>query len=89
LVAPTCLVGVIEVAADQPLDSYLASAIFTPLGMIEQRLLRAAGQGGAVGRRVRGRPLVCWHRVDTLYTNEIIEHIPLLLRRRWLRLDGA
>ena len=68
---------VIEVAADQPLDDYLASAIFAPLGMVDSgfyvppdKVERLA----AVYESVAG----LLHRIDNSETQEITEHVPLL-----------
>jgi CubicO group peptidase (beta-lactamase class C family) len=68
---------VIEVAADQPLDEYLASAIFTPLGMVDSgfyvppdKVERLA----AVYESVAG----VLQKVDNSETNRITEHFPLL-----------
>lgn len=73
----TVLGRVIEVAANQPLDEYLASAIFTPLGMVDSgfyvppdkvaRLAAVYESGAGVLRRV-----------DHSHSNEITEHFPLL-----------
>jgi len=73
----TVLGRVIEVAANQPLDEYFASAIFTPLGMVDSgfyvppdKLERLA----VVYESVASVP----HRVDNSDTNGITEHVPLL-----------
>ena len=68
---------VIEVATGQPLDEYFASAIFTPLGMVDsgfyvppdkvERLAVVYESGGRVPRRV-----------DDSDTKEITEPVPLL-----------
>ncbi|OGN81087.1 MAG: hypothetical protein A2X23_05105 [Chloroflexi bacterium GWC2_73_18] len=73
----TVLGRVIEVAANQPLDECLASAIFTPLSMVDSGFhvpadkverLAAVYESGDGGLR----------RVDNPDTNKITEHIPLL-----------
>ena len=68
---------VIEVVADLPLDDYLASVIFSPLGMVDSgfyvppdRVERLA----AVYESANGVP----HRIDNGDTREITEHVPLL-----------
>lgn len=68
---------VIEVAADQPLDSYLASAIFTPLGMIDSGFYVPPDKVERLAAVYESAAGVL-QRVDTLSTNEIIEHTPLL-----------
>jgi CubicO group peptidase (beta-lactamase class C family) len=73
----TVLGRVIEVAASQPLDEYLDSRIFAPLGMVDSgfyvppdRVERLA----AVYESVASVP----HRVDNSDTNGITERVPLL-----------
>ncbi len=68
---------VIEVAANQPLDEYLASAIFRPLGMVDsgyyappENVERLASVYESKDGRL--------HRLDTSGTNRITEHFPLL-----------
>ena len=68
---------VIEVAANQPLDEYLASAIFEPLGMVDsgyyvppEKVERLA----AVYELKDGR----LHRLDSSEANQVKEHVPLL-----------
>ena len=68
---------VIEVVSDLPLDEYLASAIFDPLGMVDtgfrvppDKVDRLA----AVYESVAG----VLHRIDNADTHEITEHVPLL-----------
>jgi CubicO group peptidase (beta-lactamase class C family) len=73
----TVLGRVIEVAADQPLDEYLAAAIFAPLGMIDSGFYVAPDKVdrlAAVYESVAG----VLHRVDSSVTNQITEHFPLL-----------
>ncbi len=73
----TVLGRVIEVAADQPLDEYLASAIFTPLGMIDSGFYvppDKVGRLAAVYEPVAG----VLRRVDDSDTSQITEHFPLL-----------
>jgi CubicO group peptidase (beta-lactamase class C family) len=72
----TVLGRVIEVAANQPLDEYLASAIFTPLGMVDSGFYvppDKAERLAAVYEPVAG----VLRRVDDSDTSEITEHIPL------------
>ncbi len=68
---------VIEVAGDQPLDEYLASAIFGPLGMVDsgyyvppEKVERLA----AVYESKDGR----LHRLDSSETSRVTEQFPLL-----------
>ena len=67
---------VIEVAGDQPLDEYFASAIFRPLGMVDsgfyvppEKVQRLA----AVYESRDGR----LHRLDSSETSKVTEHFPL------------
>jgi CubicO group peptidase (beta-lactamase class C family) len=73
----TVLGRVIEVAANQPLDEYLASAIFTPLGMVDSgfyvppdKLERLA----VVYEQAQGSV----QRLENSDTNQVTEHFPLL-----------
>jgi len=73
----TVLGRVIEVVADRPLDEYLASAIFAPLGMVDSGFYvppEKAERLAAVYESVSGG----LHRVDDSDTNEITGHVPLL-----------
>jgi len=68
---------VIEVVAGQPLDEYLASAIFVPLGMVDSGFYvppDKVGRLAAVYGSVAGVPR--W--IDNDETHEIIERFPLL-----------
>jgi CubicO group peptidase (beta-lactamase class C family) len=73
----TVLGRVIEVAADRPLDEYLASAIFTPLGMVDSGFYvppDKAERLAAVYESVAG----ALRQVDNSETKVITEHVPLL-----------
>jgi CubicO group peptidase (beta-lactamase class C family) len=73
----TVLGRVIEVAADQSLDEYLDSAIFTPLGMVDSGFFVPPDKVerlAAVYESAAG----ALHRVDNSKTNRITEHFPLL-----------
>jgi len=68
---------VIEVVADQPLDEFLASAVFTPLGMVDTGFHvppARADRLAAVYAPAAGAPV----RVDDSDANEITERVPLL-----------
>ena len=69
---------IIEVAAELPLDEYLASAIFAPLDMVDSgfyvppdKVHRLA----AVYESLNG----VLHRIDNAATHEIAERVPLLM----------
>ena len=68
---------VIEVAGDQPLDEYLASAIFGPLGMVDSGFYvppETVERLAAVYESKDGR----LHRLDTAQTRRVTERFPLL-----------
>ena len=69
---------VIEVVADLPLDEYLASAIFEPLGMVDSGFYVPPDK---VERLAAVYELVAGvlRRIDNAETHEITEHVPLLL----------
>jgi CubicO group peptidase (beta-lactamase class C family) len=69
---------IIEVATHLPLDDYLASAIFAPLGMVDSGFIVPPDKVerlAAVYESMAGVP----RRIDNAATHEITEHVPLLL----------
>ncbi len=69
---------VIEVAGELPLDEYLASAIFGPLGMVDSGFYVPPDKVGRLAA-VYDAPDGVLHRIDNAETHEITEHVPLLL----------
>jgi CubicO group peptidase (beta-lactamase class C family) len=68
---------VIEIATDLPLDGYLASAIFAPLGMGDSGFYVPPDKIGRLAAVYESAAGVL-HRIDTAVTHEITEHVPLL-----------
>jgi CubicO group peptidase (beta-lactamase class C family) len=68
---------VIEVAADRPLDEYLAAAIFAPLGMTDSGFYVPPDKVGRLAAVYESAAGVL-HRVEGPETNQITEHFPLL-----------
>ena len=69
---------IIEVATDLPLDEYLASAIFGPLGMVDSGFYVPPDKAGRLAAVYESKAGVL-HRIDNAETHEITEHVPLLL----------
>jgi CubicO group peptidase (beta-lactamase class C family) len=68
---------VIEVAAGQPLDEYFATAIFTPLGMVDSGFFVPPDKVGRLAAVYESGNGVL-RRVDDPDTNQIAEHTPML-----------
>jgi CubicO group peptidase (beta-lactamase class C family) len=73
----TVLGRVIEVAANQPLDEYLASAIFAPLGMVDTGFWVPPDKAERLAAVHTSEPGAL-QRVDDEGTREIVERFPLL-----------
>jgi CubicO group peptidase (beta-lactamase class C family) len=68
---------IIEVAAGQPLDEYFATAIFTPLGMVDSGFFVPPDKVGRLAAVYESGDGVL-RRVDDPDTNQIAEHTPML-----------
>ena len=68
---------VIEVAADQSLDEYFDSVIFTPLGMVDSGFFVSPDKVARLATVYQSDEGVL-HRVEDQVSNEIIDRIPML-----------
>ncbi len=69
---------VIEVVADQPLDEYLAAAVFGPLDMVDSGFYVPPDKVERLAA-VYDTAAGVLQRIDNAETHEITEHVPLLL----------
>jgi CubicO group peptidase (beta-lactamase class C family) len=68
---------VIEVAANQPLDEYLASAIFEPLGMVDSGYYVPPEKAERLAAVYESKDGLL-HRLDSSEANQVTEHVLLL-----------